>query len=286
MTTATAVSIEDSAATGATSDNDITATEGSVNTEGATEQEGQAGASAEGNSATTATKAAAEDVFFDPKDLPAELQPQWKRMQASFTKKMQSISQHRGKIDAYDAFERDPVGTMQQMAGRMGFQLTRAEAAAAAKAAQDGGSSGDWQPQSWQEVIDKIGGQIMEKVQQNLAPVFQGVQKVTAHNIEKELDAVDANWRMYEDEMKTSLRDHPSLVNDVSKLYRLSVPEEVLNSRAVQSALKKLEDKGKAASVHGGSTTQRTQPAIKPASSFEEAVEQARAKGKKDGWYK
>ena len=70
----------------------------------------------------------------------------------------------------------------------------------------------------------------MEKVQQNLAPVFQGVQKVTAHNIEKELDAVDANWRMYEDEMKTSLRDHPSLVNDVSKLYRLSVPEEVLNS--------------------------------------------------------
>lgn len=286
MTTVTAASTEDSAATGATSNNDTTATEGGVNTEGATEQEGQAGASAEVNSATTATKAAAEDVFFDPKDLPAELQPQWKRMQASFTKKMQSVSQHRGKIDAYDAFERDPVGTMQQIAGRMGFQLTRAEAAAATKAAQDGGSSTDWQPQNWQEVIDKIGGQIMEKVQQNLAPVFQGVQKVTAHNIEKELDAVDANWRMYEDEMKTALRDHPSLVNDVSKLYRLSVPEEVLNSRAVQSALKKLEDKGKAASVHGGSTTQRTQPVTKAAGSFEEAVSQARETGKKAGWYK
>ncbi|MDI6741629.1 MAG: hypothetical protein QMD11_02730 [Smithella sp.] len=284
MTTVIAASTGDSAATVATSE---PATEVDANTEGATGQEGQAGASAEDDSATTATKAAAEDVFFDPKDLPAELQPQWKRMQASFTKKMQSISQHRGKIDAYDAFERDPVGTMQQIAGRMGFQLTRAEAAAAAaKAAQAGEASTDWQPQNWQEVIDKIGGQIMEKVQQSLAPVFQGVQKATAHNIEKELDAVDANWRMYEDEMRTALRDHPSLVNDVSKLYRLSVPEEVLSSRAVQAALKKLEDKGKAASVHGGSTTQRTQSAIKPANSFEEAVEQAREKGKKAGWYK
>lgn len=134
--------------------------------------------------------------------------------------------------------------------------------------------------------MDKLGEQIMGRVQQSMAPMFQGIQKVTAHNIEKELDAVDANWRMYEDEMKTALRDHPSLVNDVSKLYRLSVPEEVLNSRAVQAALKKLEDKGKAASVHGGGTTVKTQPITKPASSFEEAVEQAREKGKKAGWYK
>lgn len=286
MTTAIAASTDDSAATVT---GDVTYDDGGKNTEGATGKEGQTGASAEGDSATTAKKAVQEDVFFDPKDLPAELQPHWKRMQASFTKKMQGISQHRGKIDAYDAFERDPVGTMQQIAGRMGYQLTRAEAAAAAKAAQTGGTSADindWQPQSWQEVMDKLGEQIMGRVQQSMAPMFQGIQKVTAQNIEKELDAVDVNWRVYEDEMKAALRDHPSLVNDVSKLYRLSVPEEVLNSRAVQAALKKLEGKAQAASVHGGGTTVKTQPITKPAGSFEEAVEQAREKGKKAGWYK
>ena len=124
----------------------------------------------------------------------------------------------------------------------------------------------------------------MGKVNENLKPVFDGVQKVTASNIEKQLDDIDPAWRMYEDDMKATIQAHPSLVHDVGKLYRISVPEEVLSSRAVQTALKKLEQKGQAATVHGSSTATRTQPAAKKATSFQEAVQQARdqlEKGKK-----
>ena len=44
---------------------------------------------------STATQA---EPFFDPAALPAELQPVWKKMQASFTKKMQGLSHERQEL--------------------------------------------------------------------------------------------------------------------------------------------------------------------------------------------
>jgi len=273
--------IDDSTAT-LPVETDTTGSGTGTNTRGAAA--GQDDASHAGDKTQATTTGQAEDVFIDPKDLPEELQPHFKKMQAAFTKKMQGISRDRDKITAYESFERDPIGSMQAMALRMGYQLTPAQAAAAVASA-----TGNEEPQefkSWGEVREWVKKDIMAELKQSLAPVFEGVQKVTASNIEKQLNDIDANWRMYEDDMKDTLRTHPTLVNDVSKLYRLSVPEEVLSSRAVQSALKKVEEKGKSASMHGSTTVPKTQPAMKKATSFDEAVSIARDTGKKEGWYK
>lgn len=276
-------------ATATADDTGTTAAAPETGATGAGDAGSAAGQAATGQKGTTpdkgATQTAAEDVFFDPKSIEdkPELQAAYKQMQAAFTKKTQGIARSREKIAAYESFERDPIGTMQAMAQRMGYNLTPAQAAQAAAAATNGEPE---EFKSWGEVKDWIKKDLMGEIKQSLAPVFEGVQKVTASNIEKQLTELDPNWRMYEDDMKATLNEHPSLVKDVAKLYRLSVPEEVLSSRATQAALRKLEEKGKAATVHGSTTATKTQPALKKASSFDEAVAIAREQGKTEGWYK
>lgn len=264
---------------------DTTGTTGADDAKGSNGQAAdQKGTSTDGKgSGATQT---VEDTFFDPKSIEGkpELQAAYKQMQAAFTKKMQHIAKGREKITAYESFEADPIGTMQAMAKRMGYNLTPAQAAAQVAAATGTGEPEEFK--SWGEVRDWIKRDLMGEIKQQLAPVFEGVQKVTATNIEKQLNEIDPNWRMYEDEMKSTLQAHPTMVKDVAQLYRLSVPEEVLQSRATQAALKKLEEKGKAAQVHGSTTAPKTQPALKKAASFDEAVEIAREQGKKAGWYK
>lgn len=85
--------------------------------------------------------------------------------------------------------------------------------------------------------------------------------------------------------MMDNLRRHPTLVNDPIQLYRLSVPTEVLESRAMQKALKRMEDKVKGTQVSGGSTTTRKAPAGVPdkAVSFDEAVKYAEQKLAEEG---
>ena len=77
--------------------------------------------------------------------------------------------------------------------------------------------------------------------------------------------------------MMQNLKTHPTLANDPAKLYMLSVPQEVIESRATQKALQRFEQKGKAAAVSSGSTTNKKPAApVREASSFEEAVQFAR----------
>lgn len=225
---------------------------------------------------TSATPAPAEETFFDPKTVPDELKPAYNQMRNAFTKKMQGLSQSKEKVTAYDAFLADPVTSMQRFAQQYGYKLSRAEATAAVDA-QGAESMEDWQPKSWNEVMQRMEQTVMDKVRQQLDPVFKGVQKVTAHNIEQQLSQIDENWQLYEDDMKSNIAAHPTLVNDVAKLYRMSVPEDVLTSRAVQTALKKLEDKAKGAQVHGSQPSPRSAPATKAAKNFQEAVEIAKA---------
>jgi hypothetical protein len=237
--------------------------------------EGQATAAPGSGTSQAAPAAPAEETFFDPKAVPDELKPAYNQMRNAFTKKMQTLSQSKEKISAYDAFLADPVASMQRFAQQYGYSLTRAEATAAVNA-QGTQSMEDWQPKTWGEVMQRMEQTVMDKVRQQLDPVFKGVQKVTAHNIEQQLSQIDENWQLYEDDMKSNIAAHPTLVNDVAKLYRMSVPEDVLTSRAVQTALKKLEDKAKGAQVHGSSNAPRSTPAPKAAKNFQEAVEIAK----------
>jgi hypothetical protein len=239
---------------------------------------GQAGSQGSPTQGQAPSTQGVEDSFFDPKILSEkpELAPAYKQMQQAFTKKTQEIAKSRQKIEAYDAFMSDPVGQMQQIALQHGYSLNRSQAQQALnqQSAQDGGQ--DWQPNSWDDVFAKAEERAEQRIMQRFAPLLQNVREIKAESIEQKLDKIDPDWRLYEDEMRTNMGSHPTLINDIGKLYRLSVPEDVSTSRAVAEALKKLQSKTDAAHVGGKSTTSKTVSAPKEIKSFQDAVEEAK----------
>jgi hypothetical protein len=242
--------------------------------------EGQAGSQGSAG-AGQATGTQAEDTFFDPSKLPPELMPAYKAMQAAYTKKTQAIAADRRKIEAYDAFSRDPITNLQQIAQQYGYTMTKGEARQILANQQQGPAAASksnepWQPQSWDEVLERAEQRAMEKLMAQFAPYMQNVQKLQANNIEHQLSQIDPQWHLYEDEMRQNLAKHPSMAEDVNLLYRMSVPEEVYSSRAVQAALKKLESATKAAAVGSKSQTSKAAPAPRTAKTFAEAVEIAK----------
>lgn len=221
-------------------------------------------ASAEASQETT--DAHEEPTFFDPKALSPELVPAYKQMQAAFTKKTQELAAQRAKVEAYDAFAADPAKALQQLAAQYGMTITKAEARAAVAEAE-----GEWSPQTWDEVIEKATEKARRELLQELAPVLETVKKTQAKAVETQLDELDPQWRLYEAEMAATLKEHPTLRNDISKLYRLSVPQEVWESRAAQAALQKIQARTAAAQGAGKSSVRRTAPAPKEVNTFAEA---------------
>lgn len=228
----------------------------------------------------------ADPTFFDPTDLDPTLRESYKGMQGAFTKKMQALSKQgddqQQAIEAYRAFMADPVANAQRVIAQYGGGQQPAQPQAADPAGQQGNQP--WEPQTWDEVRTEIqsartaGAQeAIEQVMQQLSPYLQNVKDMRTQSIEHQLDQIDGEWRKYEDKMKTTMRDHPTMVKDPAMLYRMSVPSEVLESRANQHALRVFQQKGQAALVSGKSTIAHTEPGTpKPAGSFNEAVQQAR----------
>lgn len=233
----------------------------------------QAPAGSNGSTGSTAQTtghgpaADAGDSFFDPASIAGkpELEAAYKQMQGSYTKKMQDFAKHRPKIDAYDAFERDPLGTMQRIAQQYGYQFVQA--------GKD--QPKDWAPQSWDDVMARA----KEEVLKEMRPVFNEVKSLKQQNVETYLNTHHPDWKTYETEMMDTLKEHPSLVSDPDKLYRLSVPMEVWQARATKEALQKLQARTDNAQVSGGNTTTRqtTQEPTGPLS-FNQAVEVARSR--------
>ncbi len=239
---------------------------------GTTSGEGQPSATATTTTPQGTTAASGEDTFFDPKDLAPELMPAYKNMQKAFSKKMEGVKEHRQKIEAYDQFSKDPLGQIQAMASRMGYKLTRAEAQAVAD--NTTGGDGDFQPQTWGDVFSKA----KEEIMKDLSPVISEFQTMKKNTMEKLLDDNAPDWREHEEEMITLLREHPTLARDPVKLYRLALPPEVLETRATQAALKKLQDKTNSSKIGGTSTTKQSAPALPDKMSFNDAVAYAKQK--------
>jgi len=240
--------------------------------------------------ATTTT----EDTFFDPTGLPDELKPAYKQMQAAFTKKSQSIRQERQKIDAYNAFETDPHGTIARIAQQMGYQLVKPgqQPRESGPAAQANTSDPNWQPQTWEEVIglaeQRATAKIIEQLRPVLGPLMQNMEQVTSRNIETQLDSIDGNWRVYEDEIKANMKEHPTLIKSpdgVMKLYRISVPAELQTRQAEQRVIKKFEDKAKAATMGSKSTSHTAGTGSRKVNSFADAVQLAKDQLKTQGRY-
>lgn len=262
--------------------------EEAVTTEPVVTETGQAEAGSEGaqttpeapegtsgqSTAGTTKPGPQDDTFFDPKTVPDELKAAYKQMQGAFTKRMQGISESAEKVQAYDAFMQDPVSQLQQMARQYGFTVTPAGQQAAAESRPE-----SVQPETWDEVYSHAAIVARNKVMEDLKPMLAHIQKSKEAAIESQLDEIDATWRAYEPQMIEELKRNPGLANDPAKLYKISVPDEVLMKRATQIALQKLEAKTKSGGQSGGSTTNK-QPAGNLAGdgprSFAESIEAAR----------
>lgn len=222
-----------------------------------------------------------EEIFYDPESIKGkpELEALAKQLQGAYTKRRMAdaeyLKSNKQKIDAYDSFQSNPVQSLQQLAGQLGYSLTKAEAR---QMLNEQDQNQPFEPKSWDEVFARAKAESKQEVLQELSPFLTQVKETRKGQIEKTLDESCPDWRVYEDQMMKTMAEHPSLVNDPVKLYRLSVPEEVFQSRATQAAIKKLQEKAQSSQLSAGSTT--TKPAgFKPQGkmSFDQAVEYAKA---------
>jgi hypothetical protein len=215
---------------------------------------------------TSVTAPVAEDSFFDPKEIigtPAE--KAYKQMQANYTKKMQSLSANKHKLDAYDRFEKDPHGTLKAYAKQLGIEISEPK-------------KQEFQPQTWDEVTEKSKADAKAEVLQELKPYLDQVREIKKQSIEKQLSDIDPQWQLYEDSMSENLQKHPSLVGDPAMLYRMSVPPEVQEQRAYKKALESINGK-KETTPSGGSMTPKT-PSTQPSGplNWEQSVAIAKEK--------
>lgn len=210
-----------------------------------------------------------EPTFFDPKDLPEELLPAYKNMQGAFTKKTQGIAEQRQKLEAYDQFMRDPVGSLRHLASQYGIQI--------ADQPDKEPEPSEWEPQTWDDVIKKAKEEALEEYRKESAPLLREYQSIKKSQIETDLDSSIPEWRQYEDEMTAMVQQHPSLANDPVTLARLSIPPEVLEGRAMQAALARLKKQTESGAVSKGSTTNKASSDALPGNpTFQQAYEHAR----------
>lgn len=240
-------------------------------TTGTTGTEGNVSADKKTGPETTGTETA-EETFFDPESIKGkpELEAAYKDMQRAFTKRTTALKDGGKKIEAYDNFMRDPVGQLHALSQQYGYSMTKAEA----KQVLDQQNNAS-DPKSWDDVYGVAENRVLQKLQ----PFLNEVKETRKGQLEKILDDSCPDWRVYEDSMMAELQKHPTLVQDPVKLYRMSVPDEVWQSRATQAAIKKLQSKAESAQVSGGSNTNK-QASDSPRGPvpFSKAVEIAKAK--------
>jgi len=219
-----------------------------------------------------------DELIYDPELIRGkpELEALAKQLQASYTKKSQEIAQHRQKIQAFDDFASNPAQALQQLATQFGYTLTRAQAQ---QMVNEQKQQQQFEPQSWDDVINKAKAESRQEVLKELEPFLNNVKETRKGQLEKLLDDNCPDWRVYEDDMMKTLKNHPTLVNDPEKLYRMSVPASVLESRATQAALRKLQTKVESSQLSSGSSTNQTADSKpKGKMTFNQSVEYAKAK--------
>jgi hypothetical protein len=241
-----------------------------------------ANATADGTTAKSADPGTEIDLGVDINSLPEEARAYALKaerdMKAAFTRKAQELAANRNKVDEYDRFMADPVASLQRLAAQYGFHISPAQAAHAL--GQPPTQPEEWQPNDWNEVLERAAqkgkDQALAEFQTKFKPFLDTVQQQQQKNIEAQLTSIDPEWKNYEGEMVALLKEHPTLARNVEKLYRLAVPPEVIEARATKAAIERMQKNASAARVSSVSTTKST-PAQQEAKTFAEAVEMAKA---------
>lgn len=256
-----------------------TQTEGQANgtsIEATTEAPGGENGQSVASNQTTNDGLGSADTFYNPNDLPPEMQQIYKSMQSAFTKKTQEISKSREKIAAYDRFATNPMGTLQQLAQQYGYQLVHGSP-------QNPGQTATKEPQTWDDVMNMAEQTVRPKIMKELEPILNEVKTLKKQTIQQQLSSIDPNWIAYEDEMMQNLNEHPTLVKNPELLYRMSVPAEVLEAQAIKKAKAKMQETVNGGQLSGGSRTNQKPSTNKPAGNFDEAVKIAKAQLEAEG---
>ena len=208
----------------------------------------------------------ADESFFDPSLLPddPEIQKAYKSMQGQFTKRMQQFSKEREKIDAYNQFMQNPQESLRRMAQQYGVDL-----------GQQQQNDKEFAPNDWNDVVNHIQEQTKQSIMEQLQPLFSDLHNVKRTSTEQYLDSTYPDWRSYENEMMDLLQEHPSLANNPDLLYRNAVPQDVINQRAYQQALKKIKGQTESSKATGNTPNARKKAAPAKISSFNDAVKAA-----------
>ena len=196
-----------------------------------------------------------------------------KQFKSAFTKKLEGLKKDRDKVDAYNNFMANPEENLRRTADQYGYKMIPKNQPS--QATQGDGLT-EWQPQTWDEVFSRFEERIGKSLMGKFQPVFENIQNLTSSHIENQLTDIDPDWKLYEDDMTANLKAHPTLARDVSKLYRLSVPEEVLKNKYTQAALKKYEEKAKSAKVSSKSSVSASSAPMNKKLTFDEAVQEAK----------
>jgi hypothetical protein len=151
-----------------------------------------------------------EDNFVDPKQLPNELQPHWKRMQASYTRKMQGLKEVKDKADLYDQIMSDPENIVQKLAEKAGLSVSKKE-----KVEEEIPEGGD-------SALAFIQREIKKGIEAALGPVKQDQEKMKAKQSIDYLNKEYPDWNLYDDIMTDIVKKHPTMAQDLDTLYSMA----------------------------------------------------------------
>lgn len=233
---------------------------------------------------TTQGTEQAEDTFFDPKELAPELQDQWKRMQASFTKKRQEdrqiARQFSQKAELVDKFYSDrdyALRVVQQIAPYLGLQMTPASGGTPGTQGTPAGQTGttqdlesDLQQHLGQDLgflakpLAQVLGRVIERrVKDALSPfeqqTLQQQQQSQQQEEDEALAAMDSQypgWEQHQTQMqaldaflRSGKHRHPVFGTRHEALYKLvtgGAMARVDAAKAMQQAAKNRTTTGRA----------------------------------------
>jgi hypothetical protein len=222
-----------------------------------------------------------EENFIDPKDLPDEIKPHWKRMHREYNKRLKDIKDLKSKASTYDRFYNDSAfadQVLQEWANRNGFTLTR---------------SGEVKPTQQSQQQAKAPPELVEHVKSQLSPELQWMAESQANSIwaaqqmmlaplqrqqqERQLEARNAEYDKYAEELSEtapewedkeeemtdllhflngSEMNHKKYGNKLSLLYNVVTG----NAAAISQATKRMVAGVKNKNTNGNRNTTRTSP--------------------------
>jgi hypothetical protein len=267
-------------------------------TDGTAGGEGVAVAEVQQDPARGATDAPnATEAFADQNAVPAELQPHFKKMQAAFTRKMQSLSSEKAaqaeKLTAYDRLMNDPNYARQvilEAAPRLGLSVAQAGTNGGGEPAKDA------PPQAFVEKIQQTlppelqwmapaqAAALWEGNKMLLEPVLQQQRDQVSATFSREFESLADSlsqrvpeWQEHEDTMselddflKSDKLTHPVFGSKLDILYNVVTK----NTAATQEAVRRMSAAGRNRTVTGrseSSTTPNITERVKKAPSMQEA---------------